>query len=253
MKEPLPGKGLARHVAIIMDGNGRWAKARNKPRIYGHRQGVKTVRRTVEHAAASGIESLTLYAFSSENWKRPQTEVKLLFELLSLSISEQLADLHQNNIRLVVIGEQEALPGRLAAKINDAVQLTQNNTGMTLNIALNYGARWELTRATRNLALACQRGELQADAIDEAALNAQLSTAGQAELDLLIRTGGEHRLSNFLLWQAAYAELYFSDTYWPDFDEAAFDQALSWFQSRKRRFGQIDEQISAHLDATGQA
>lgn len=253
MKELSPGKGRARHVAIIMDGNGRWAKARNKPRIYGHRQGVKSVRRTVEHAAEVGIESLTLYAFSSENWKRPQTEVKLLFELLSLSISEQLADLHQNNIRLVVIGDQEALPGRLAAKINDAVQLTRNNTGMTLNIALNYGARWELTQAARNLALACQRGELSAEGIDENALSAELSTAGQAELDLLIRTGGEHRLSNFLLWQAAYAELYFSDIYWPDFDAAAFDQALSWFQTRKRRFGQIDEQISEQMDATGQA
>ena len=232
-----------RHVAIIMDGNGRWAKARNKARFFGHKQGVKTVRRTVEHAANIGIESLTLYAFSSENWRRPEAEVKLLFELLSLSISEQLADLHKNNIKLNVIGDQAALPSRLIKKIAKAVELTQHNTGMQLNIALNYGARWELTNAARELAFACQEGEIEPDQIDETLLESHLSTAGQAELDLLIRTGGEHRLSNFLLWQVAYAELYFSDTYWPDFNEAELDQALTWFASRKRRFGKIDEQI----------
>ncbi len=233
-----------RHVAIIMDGNGRWAKARKKPRFFGHKQGVKTVRRCVEYAAKIGIESLTLYAFSSENWRRPEAEVKLLFELLSLSISEQLADLHKNNIKLNVIGDQAALPARLIRKITRAIELTQNNTGMQLNIALNYGARWEIANAAKQLALACQNGEMDANKIDETALEARLSTAGQAELDLMIRTGGEHRLSNFLLWQAAYAELYFTDTYWPDFNEAQLDDALSWFASRKRRFGKIDEQIA---------
>lgn len=236
---------LPRHVAIIMDGNGRWAKARKKPRFFGHKQGVKTVRRTVEHATKIGIESLTLYAFSSENWRRPEAEVKLLFELLSLSISEQLADLHKNNIKLTVIGDQLALPARLTRKITRAVELTQNNTGMRLNIALNYGARWEIANAAKELALACQNGEMDANKIDETALEAHLSTAGQPELDLMIRTGGEYRLSNFLLWQAAYAELYFSDTYWPDFNEAALDDALSWFATRKRRFGKIDEQFVA--------
>ena len=241
----------ARHVAIIMDGNGRWAKARNKPRFFGHKQGVKTVRRTVEYAASIGIESLTLYAFSSENWKRPETEVKLLFELLSLSISEQLADLHKNDIKLCVIGDQSALPERLTKKITNAIELTKHNTGMKLNIALNYGARWELTEAAKTLALDCQQGKITPEQIDEARLDAELSTAGQAELDLLIRTGGEFRLSNFLLWQAAYAELYFSEIYWPDFDEAALDKALSWFVSRKRRFGKIDEQITLPCDKVG--
>ncbi len=236
---------LPRHVAIIMDGNGRWAKARKKPRFFGHKQGVKTVRRAVEHATKIGIESLTLYAFSSENWRRPEAEVKLLFELLSLSISEQLADLHKNNIKLTVIGDQVALPARLTRKITRAVELTQNNTGMRLNIALNYGARWEIANAAKELALACQNGEMDANKIDETALEAHLSTASQPELDLMIRTGGEYRLSNFLLWQAAYAELYFSDTYWPDFNEAALDDALSWFATRKRRFGKIDEQFVA--------
>ncbi len=236
---------VPRHVAIIMDGNGRWAKARKKPRFFGHKQGVKTVRRTVEHATKIGIESLTLYAFSSENWRRPEAEVNLLFELLSLSISEQLADLHKNNIKLTVIGDQLALPARLTRKITRAVELTQNNTGMRLNIALNYGARWEIANAAKELALACQNGEIDANKIDETALEAHLSTAGQPELDLMIRTGGEYRLSNFLLWQAAYAELYFSDTYWPDFNEIALDDALSWFATRKRRFGKIDEQFVA--------
>lgn len=236
---------VPRHVAIIMDGNGRWAKAQKKPRFFGHKQGVKTVRRTVEHATKIGIESLTLYAFSSENWRRPEAEVKLLFELLSLSISEQLADLHKNNIKLKVIGDQAALPARLTKKIARAVELTQNNTGMRLNIALNYGAHWEIANAAKELALACQNGELDANTIDEIALEAHLSTAGQAKLDLMIRTGGEYRLSNFLLWQAAYAELYFSDTYWPDFNEAELDDALSWFATRKRRFGKIDEQFVA--------
>lgn len=240
-----------RHIAIIMDGNGRWAKARNKPRFFGHKQGVKTVRRTVEYAASIGIESLTLYAFSSENWRRPEAEVKLLFELLSLSISEQLADLHKNNIMLNVIGDQAALPGRLVKKISRAIDLTQHNTGMKLNIALNYGARWELSNAAKELALACLRGEIKPEQIDEARLEGCLSTAGQAELDLLIRTGGEHRLSNFLLWQAAYAELYFSDTYWPEFNETELDKALSWFASRKRRFGKTDEQISPQVIKAG--
>lgn len=234
----------AKHVAIIMDGNGRWAKARNKPRLYGHRQGVKTVRRIVEHAVVLGLQSLTLYAFSSENWKRPKAEVSLLFELLSLSIGEQLDDLHKNNVRLQVIGELDALPKRLAKKIDKALNLTSDNTGLNLNIALNYGARWELTQAAKMLATACASGDLTADQIDESMMESQLTTAGQAELDLLIRTGGEQRLSNFLLWQAAYAELYFTDIFWPEFNEVEMDTALAWFAGRKRRFGQIDEQLT---------
>jgi undecaprenyl diphosphate synthase len=234
----------AKHIAIIMDGNGRWAKARNKPRVFGHKRGVKSVRRTIEYAARLGVESLTLYAFSSENWNRPKAEVKMLFELLLVTLSEQLAELHKNNIKLCIIGDQAALPKRLVKKITKARKLTQSNTGMILNIALNYGARWEITQAARRLARACEQGELSAEQIDEASLDAQLETAGQPDLDLLIRTGGEIRLSNFLLWQAAYAELYFTDVFWPDFDEQEFDQALNWFTGRKRRFGKTDEQIN---------
>lgn len=234
----------ANHVAVIMDGNGRWAKARNKPRLYGHRQGVKTVRRIVEHAVLIGLNSLTLYAFSSENWNRPKAEVTLLFELLSLSIGEQLDDLHKNNVKLRVIGELDALPKRLANKIQKALDVTAENTGLVLNIALNYGARWELTQAAKQLAIACYAGDISSDEIDESSIEACLTTAGQPDLDLLIRTGGERRLSNFLLWQAAYAELYFTDIYWPDFSEKEMDLALDWFAGRKRRFGQIDEQLA---------
>lgn len=234
---------LVKHVAIIMDGNGRWAKERDKARVFGHRAGVKAVRRVVEHSARLGIESLTLYAFSSENWRRPQAEIKLLFELLLVTLSEQISELHENNIKLSIIGDQAALPKRLVKKIAKSCELTQNNSGMILNIALNYGARWEIANAAKQLALACDKGELKPDQIDEAAIEEKLSTHGQAELDLLIRTGGERRLSNFLLWQAAYAELYFSEVFWPDFDEQEFDRALAWFAARNRRFGKTDEQV----------
>ena len=243
MMTALPSISLVKHVAIIMDGNGRWAKERKKPRVFGHREGVKSVRRVVEHAARLELQSLTLYAFSSENWKRPKAEVKLLFELLLITLSDQIAELHQNNIKLSIIGDQSALPKRLVKKIAKACKLTRNNSGMILNIALNYGARWEIANAAKQLALACQRGEIEAEQIDEAAIEANLSTRGQAELDLLIRTGGESRLSNFLLWQAAYAELYFCDVYWPDFGEADLDQALAWFAARNRRFGKTEEQM----------
>ncbi len=232
-----------KHVALIMDGNGRWAKAQNKARLYGHRQGVKTVRRIVEHSVQIGLKSLTLYAFSSENWKRPKAEVTLLFELLSLSISEQLDDLHKNNVRLRVIGDLQALPKRLSKKIQKAADVTADNNGLILNIALNYGARWELANAAKNIAKACQAGQLSPEQVDEAVFDSYLTTSGQADLDLLIRTGGERRLSNFLLWQAAYAELYFTDIYWPDFNEAEMDAAIEWFAGRKRRFGKIDEQL----------
>lgn len=234
----------AKHVAIIMDGNGRWAKARHQPRIFGHKRGVKSVRRAIEYAGRLGIESLSLYAFSSENWNRPETEVRMLFELLLLTLNEQLADLHKNNIRLCVLGDESALPGRLVKKIDKARQLTQHNSGMTLNIALNYGGRWEIANAARQLAEACQRGEMSANEINEASFETKLETAGQPQLDLLIRTGGEVRLSNFLLWQAAYAELYFTDVYWPAFDEQEFDKALNWFATRTRRFGKTDDQIT---------
>ncbi len=233
----------AKHIAVIMDGNGRWANARLKPRVFGHRQGVKSVKRVVEHAAQRRVESLTLYAFSSENWKRPETEVKLLFELLVITLDDQISDLHRNNIQLRIIGDIAALPAKLVKKLDSAIALTSSNSGMVLNIALNYGARWEIAEAAKTLAYACQTGDMQASDITEEDFDRALSTAGQAPLDLLIRTGGEKRLSNFLLWQAAYAELYFTDTYWPDFDEAQLDAAIDCFAVRQRRFGKTDAQI----------
>ena len=229
-----------------MDGNGRWAKARNKPRVFGHKKGAKSVRLIVEHATRRKVESLTLYAFSSENWKRPEDEIQLLFKLLLITLNSQLADLHKNNIKLCVIGNYHVLPTRLVKKIESAQNLTQNNTGMVLNIAINYGARWEITNAAKRLAVQCVAGEIKAENISEQNVEDALTTSGQAELDLLIRTGGEIRLSNFMLWQAAYAELHFTDTYWPDFNESSLDQAIDWFTKRKRRFGKTDDQIEAN-------
>lgn len=234
----------AKHVAIIMDGNGRWAKSCNKSRNFGHKAGAKSVRKIVTTAARQNLEALTLYAFSSENWQRPKKEINLLFELLLVTLDGQLDELHKNKIKLNILGNYQVMPARLVSKINKAKTLTEGNGGMQLNVALNYGSRWELTQAAKALAQACQKGDISFEDIEESSLDAFLSTASLPPLDLLIRTGGEQRLSNFLLWQAAYAELYFTDTFWPDFDEHAFDQALGWFATRKRRFGKTDAQIN---------
>ncbi len=228
---------VPRHVAIIMDGNGRWAKARRLPRLAGHKQGVEAVRRVSKAAREQGVEVLTLYAFSSENWRRPEEEVRDLMGLLRHFLKSEIKDLVAENVRLRVIGDYRALSGDLVAMIDDAIAKTASNSGATLVIALNYGAQAEIVAAARRLAAAAQAGEVAPGAIDEAMFSDALTTHGLPPLDLLIRTSGEQRLSNFLLWQAAYAELLFVDTLWPDFDGEALADAIAQFGRRQRRFG----------------
>ena len=231
------GSGVPRHVAIIMDGNGRWAKARGLPRAAGHRQGAEAARKVLRAAGEAGVECLTLYAFSSENWRRPEDEIADLMGLLRFYIGKELDALHREGIRLVILGDHKAFQDDVARMIDAAVARTSANDRMTLAIALNYGARAELAQAARRVAARVEAGEIPAEAVDEAAIEAELDTAGLPPLDLLIRTSGEHRLSNFLLWQAAYAELLFVDTYWPDFDGEALSRALADYAGRERRFG----------------
>ena len=223
---------LPRHVAIIMDGNGRWAKGRHLPRLAGHKAGVEAVRKVTRAARALGIEALTLYAFSSENWRRPESEIGDLMGLLRLFIRNDLAELCRENVRLRVIGDYRRFAPDLVAMVDDAVARTAGNTGPLLVIALNYGAQAELAAAARRAA-----AKLPPERIDEAAIEAELETRELPPLDLVIRTSGEQRLSNFLLWQAAYAELLFVDTLWPDFDAAALEAAVGEFARRQRRFG----------------
>ena len=232
------GEGsVPRHVAIIMDGNGRWAAKRGLPRVAGHRAGAEAVRKAIEVAADAGVEVLTLYAFSSENWRRSEEEVADLTGLMRFYLERELKTMEKEGVRLRLIGEPAAFGAELAAKLERACERTAGNTRLTLVIALNYGSRSELCAATRVLAERVAKGELDPADIDEAMLGAELQTADLPALDLLIRTSGEVRLSNFLLWQAAYAELVFIDTLWPDFDEAAFAQALARYSARQRRFG----------------
>ncbi len=240
---------LPRHVAIIMDGNNRWAKLRRLPSLAGHKAGVDAVRASVDGCARYGIESLTLFAFSSENWRRPKLEVAGLMELFMLALKREVKKLHANNIRLLVIGDKSRFSSRLQQKIAEAEALTAGNTGLTLNIAANYGGQWDIVNATRALAQQVKDGQLDVDAIDEAALESQLSTAGQPLPDLCIRTAGERRISNFLLWQFAYAEFYFTDAYWPEFDRTALEAAFEDFSNRQRRFGKTCEQIESEQNA----
>ncbi len=240
--EPLHSRPVApapvpRHVAIIMDGNGRWAKARRLPRLAGHKQGVEAVRRVSKAARELGVEVLTLYAFSSENWRRPEEEVRDLMGLLRHFLKNEIKDLVAENVRLRVIGDYRALSSDLVAMIDEAIARTTGNDGATLVIALNYGAQAEIVAASRRLAIAAKAGELDPATIDDAMFSDALTTHGLPPLDLLIRTSGEQRLSNFLLWQAAYAELLFVETLWPDFDGAALAEALEQFGRRQRRFG----------------
>ena len=228
---------VPRHVAIIMDGNGRWAKARGLPRAAGHRQGAEAARKVLRAAGEAGVECLTLYAFSSENWRRPEEEVNDLMGLLRFYIQKELDALHREGVRLRIIGDHRAFSPETARMVDAAVAKTAGNGRMTLAVALNYGSRAELVKAARSLAARAASGELAPDAIDEAAIEGALDTAGLPPLDLLIRTSGEQRLSNFLLWQAAYAELLFVDTLWPDFDGTALSAALAQYAGRERRYG----------------
>ena len=226
-----------KHVAIIMDGNGRWAKQRGLPRAAGHRAGAEAVRRALQAAADNGVEVLTIYAFSSENWRRSAEEISDLTALMRFYLDRELKTLEKERVRLKLIGDYSAFGGELVERLERAVERTASNDRLTLVIALNYGSRAEIAAAARNLARKAAAGELDPNSIDEAAIASELQTADLPELDLLIRTSGEVRLSNFLLWQAAYAELLFLDTLWPDFDEQAFASALQSFGARDRRFG----------------
>jgi undecaprenyl diphosphate synthase len=232
------GDGSApRHVAIIMDGNGRWAERRGLPRAAGHRAGAEAVRKTLRAAGEAGVEVLTLYAFSSENWRRSEEEVSDLKGLLAYYVDKELDAIHREGVRLRLIGDPSPFGRQLVERLDRALDRTSGNDRMTLVVALNYGARTEIAAAARSLANEVAEGQRTPESIDEQAFGAALDTAGLPELDLLIRTSGEQRLSNFLLWQAAYAELLFVDTLWPDFDAAAFQDALAQFASRQRRFG----------------
>jgi undecaprenyl diphosphate synthase len=234
--------GVPRHIAVIMDGNGRWAAARALPRPAGHRMGVKAVKRIVENCARRNVQVLTLFAFSSENWKRPKEEVSMLMSRFLQALDDEVADLHKNGIRLTFAGNLQQLSPALRERMNAATALTTGNSKMTLVIAIAYGGRWDIASAARRLAERVVAGELRPEDIDEAQLGEQLALAGLPDPDLLIRTGGEQRVSNFLLWNLAYTELYFCDTLWPDFDEQELDAAIAHFSRRQRRFGLVPEQ-----------
>lgn len=239
----LPPANRPRHIAIIMDGNGRWARQRFLPRPFGHREGVKAVRRVVNACVDRGIEILTLFAFSSENWRRPSWEVNLLMRLFLISLRNEINALQQNNVRIRFVGDRSAFSAALQAVIQEAETVTAANTAITLVIAANYGGRWDIVQAARRLAKEVQQGVLTPEQINAEQFDRFLSLYGLPEPDLFIRTGGEQRISNFLLWQLAYTELYFTDRYWPDFDAADLDQACGVFAQRQRRFGQTGEQV----------
>jgi undecaprenyl diphosphate synthase len=232
---PLPA-----HVACIMDGNGRWAKARRRPRVSGHREGVVSVRDVTEACAQLGVGHLTLYTFSTENWHRPAEEVGALMELLVRTLRKEAERLHDNGIRLHAIGDMGRLPDRARAEFDEALALTAGNTRMTLTLALSYGSRWEITEAVRRLARDARDGRLDPDAVTEQTVSDALQTAGTPDPDLLVRTAGEMRLSNFLLWQIAYTELYVTDRFWPEFRREALYEAVRSYQDRDRRFGRVD-------------
>ncbi|WP_022941205.1 polyprenyl diphosphate synthase [Psychromonas hadalis] len=236
---------LPRHVAIIMDGNGRWAESKGKHRVFGHKHGVKSLRKAISFANEKQIQALTIYAFSSENWKRPKKEVNMLMELFFTVLGSEVKKLHKHNIKLNIIGELSGFSERLQKKVLQAQKITEHNSGLVLNVAANYGGRWDITQASKQLAILVEKGELTPDEITEERLNDVMNLHSLPAVDLMIRTGGDHRISNFLLWQLAYAELYFTDILWPDFDAEAFQDALDVFSGKERRFGQTSEQVTA--------
>ena len=235
---------LPKHIAIIMDGNGRWAKLRNKPRVFGHREGAKSVRKVVEGAAQLGIKNLTLYAFSTENWNRPKLEIKTLMKLLISALRGELALMKKNNIRLNAIGHTDMMPSNVQHELQEVLDETNANTGLVLTLALSYGARQEIQRAIQEISHKVKNNIISVENVDEDIINKHLYTQNLPDVDLLIRTSGEVRISNFLLWQIAYAELYFTDELWPDFDETSLHKAITDYQLRERRFGKTSEQIA---------
>lgn len=232
------------HVAIIMDGNGRWAKARGLDRSAGHVEGVNTVRRITEAASEAGVGYLTLYAFSTENWNRPQSEVDALMHLIGIAIERETPDLIRNNVRLTMIGDTDRMPDEALKRLNSCIEATSHCTGLTLCLALSYSSRWELSEAVRRISREVKDGHLDIGAIDEHTVGRFLTTSSMPDPDLLIRTGGDQRISNFLLWQIAYAEIYFTPTYWPDFTKQQFQEALDSYAGRERRFGLTSEQVA---------
>ncbi|HEY9098434.1 MAG TPA: isoprenyl transferase [Thiobacillus sp.] len=239
-KQTIPfNTNVPRHIAIIMDGNGRWAKRRLMPRVAGHRKGVEALRGVIRACAERGVSHLTVFAFSSENWRRPQEEVTLLMELFMRALENEVTRLHENNIRFRVIGDLSGFSGRIQNLIHDAETLTQTNTRLTFTVAANYGGRWDVVQAVKRI----MASGVAAEAVDETLLAQHLSVADAPEPDLFIRTGGEQRISNFLLWQLAYTELYFTDALWPDFDGQALDAAIASYRNRERRFGRTSDQV----------
>ncbi len=243
------GKRVPEHVAIIMDGNGRWARHRGLPRTAGHRAGAKSVRAVVEESLRCGVKVLTLFAFSSENWRRPPSEVSVLMELFMSTLQIEVKRLVEHEVQLRIIGDMSAFSGRLQSQFENAQQATRGNRKLVLQVAANYGGRWDITQAARAVAADVAGGRLRVEDIDESAISARLSFPEVPDPDLFIRTGGEKRISNFLLWQSAYAEFYFSDLMWPEFDAAAYLAALNDFARRQRRFGLTGEQIVAQASA----
>jgi len=246
-KEKIEIAKLPKHIAIIMDGNGRWAKAQGKHRIFGHKNGVKAVREVTEGCAEIGVTHLTLYAFSTENWNRPKIEVSALMELLFLTIGKEIKTLQKNNIRLNVIGHIHTLPESNRKALMEVMEATKNNTRMTLTLALSYGSREEILEAARKIAVDYKEGKISLEEINQQTISANLYTHNMPDPELMIRTSGEHRISNFLLWQAAYTELYFTEKFWPEFDKNDLYKAIYDFQNRERRFGMTSEQLNQPL------
>ena len=245
----LDANRIPRHVAIIMDGNGRWAKEHGQQRTFGHENGVSTVRQVTEIASEVGVKYLTLYTFSTENWDRPQDEVDALMNLIVVSIEQQTPDLIKNNVRLTTIGDMKRMPEFAANRLRKCMQDTSGCTGLVLCLALSYSSRWEIVEACRQMAREAVSGALSPDSIDDATMAAHLATSDMPDPDLLIRTGGDLRISNYLLWQIAYSELYFTSKYWPDFTKEDFVQAIADFQARERRYGKTSEQVKLENEA----
>lgn len=243
MEQELDKKRIPTHIAIIMDGNGRWAKERGKERSFGHQAGVDTVRRITSECVRLGVKFLTLYTFSTENWSRPETEIAALMGLVLSSLEDEI--FMKNNVRFQVVGDMQRLPQSVQDKLRETMEHTAQNTAMTMVVALSYSSRWELTKAAKSIASDVKAGRLQLEDITEELMNQRLETAFMSDPELLIRTGGELRISNYMLWQIAYSELYFCDTYWPDFNEADLHQAIASYQARQRRFGKTGMQVES--------
>ncbi len=248
-KEQLDLERIPQHIALIMDGNGRWARKRGNPRVFGHKNGVTAVRDTLEGAVEIGLKYLTLYAFSTENWRRPQTEIDALMSLLVSTINRETETLIKNNVKLSAIGDMKSLPQKVAKNLMEAIKKTESNTGLTLILALSYSSRWEIVESVKKIAKEVLDGKVSIDEIDNDYFSNCLTTHNIPDPELLIRTSGENRISNFLLWQIAYSELYFTTVLWPDFRRGHLYEAIADYQSRERRFGKTSEQLSENLNA----